>query len=147
MCFNIHPEHKDAYIVTEEIVVWKSFSQLYFIYGKGVNPCNRGAHTLKTGSIGFKSYHQCFKYLFGKTYKIAKSRLKPKLNFYGSKYIIEIGFHSFIHRSDSYSHGDYSIKCYIPVGAHYYYNPQQGHYVSSSIRISDDRKEIKTQKS
>lgn len=137
MCFYISYEKDNAKekIAKKDIPVWKAFNSGNFLYdSKGIELGN-----CKKNSIGFTSAYRGYEYKYGRLYKTAKKNVAP---FHGQ---IRIGFHSYSARYKCYRGScTYAIRCYIPAGAKYYYNPTNEEYVSSSIRITDVRKEIKT---
>lgn len=140
MCFHISYEkgNDKGKIATQDIPVWKAFNSSSFIY----NSIGLEFRNGKKNSIGFLSAYRNYKYLYGRLYKTAKRNVSP---FHGQ---INVGFHSYSERWKCYKGScTYAIRCYIPAGAKYYYNPTNKEYVSSSIRITDVRKEIKTYRS
>ena len=108
MCFYIHSKHPDPKIAEEDKTCYK--------YGLIIG------ETLR-------SYHQGFYYKFNKTYS-----LKEKLT--GSSAIYE-GFHSITNKKQAIAESgkEYVVKCIIPKGATYYYNPDLQEYVSNKIKI------------
>jgi len=160
MCFHIHKECKKPLIAKEDITVWKSFKTTNFILNDDTDPYiidnYDGFHVgslLKRHSIGFISLHRYFQYLYGETYKLTNKQIeKFKKHRYDESGIwnhgeIDLGFHSHMTRTKAHGSSDYAIKCYIPNGSYYFFNKEELEYVSTSIRITDNRKDIKTEKS
>ena len=107
MCFFIHPRHKKVKTAKKRITVWKT--------GKAIVD-------------GFQTLSFNYKYERGKTNK-------PVLLFVYDN-IIDEGYHSY----STYSAAEDScwtiedvFELYIPVGARYYYNPEDNQYVSNKI--------------
>ena len=124
MCFIIHEDHKEPKIADEDITCYKRFH--HFLKEDGdFASINEGNLT------GFLSFIYCAIYNFEEKYG------PIELGISIDKKEIDKGFHSYNYEGferyyDSYK---YFIKCFIPEGSKYYYNPQHGEYVSDSIVI------------
>jgi hypothetical protein len=81
------------------------------------------------------SKHRCFEYKLGETYY--EDSMKIEIDWYGQK-IINFGLHSFSSLTRAIENNwdtDIILKCIIPAGATYYYNPDRSEYVSDYITI------------
>ena len=110
MCFEIHAGYKEPFVAKKDVVCYK---------------------VMKTGDNGtYVSFHRYFAYEKNKTYN-----LEEPMKIYFNE--IEYGFHSFTsyNKACSRSNNDPVIKCVIPKGSTYYYNPCDKEYVADSILI------------
>lgn len=145
MCFTVREKCK-PFVAAEDIVVWKSTDEGDFCMDSRHSYFNQSfSRSTKRGAVGFFSRYLHFKYLFGGTY--AKNRRVFGMCGRKGSSLGEEGFHSYRTRQQSYGDGGYAVKCYIPKGALYYYDPYYDVYISSSIRITDNRKDIRSIKS
>lgn len=114
MCFEIHPKCPKARTAEKDIVCYKEGYR----------------HTDGTFSPFYKS---SFYYRLGEVTKLPwKWRRWPV----ESEDTICIGFHSYSNKKRLGSYIDH-VKCIIPKGAHYFYNPEAGEYVSDRIIVQE----------
>lgn len=130
MCFYIHSKHKTAKIAKKDIICYKILSKfntrLYldnFIHEKGI----------------YFSSIKNYIYNFNENKKYI-SNIKVENANYWNNYneCIHIGIHSYssIKRCRSYPYSRVVIvKCIIPKGSTYYYNPDKQEYVSDTIEF------------
>ena len=113
MCFSIHPDHKSVKIAGKDITCWKYFTSV--------------------DKFGGTSFWQQHRYYFGTQENIADP-FWPK--FINSTSISE-GFHSWSSYKPTldYCYCDRIIKCKIPKGSEYFYNPTNKEYISNQIII------------
>ena len=122
MCFRIHEDSPSQQIAKTDIICYKR---------------------LRKGKKYFTSPCQGFKYEKGECYY--EDNMTICEDFCGNK-IIEQGLHSYSCPRQAkhmrYSFGTESekiVKCVIPEGAIYYYNPRREEYVSEYLIIGTDK--------
>ena len=128
MCFHIHPEHKEEKTAIEDIVCYKHSDKRIrnFLFRKI-----------------FISDFQKFRYRFNKLYKLDKKIVvRYSMVRCGCQYdktgAIHEGFHSYAKLPEFPPR---LVKCIIPKGSQYYYNPfGSGEYVSNQIIIKNKMK-------
>lgn len=130
MCFNVHHKHKNIKTAKKDIICYKIFFK----------------HKNKKY---FESIVQGFKYEKGCLYyeKGLNKDSKIKAESGRRNDFIEIGLHSYDSTNNfrlTIFSWDYLVKCIIPKGAKYYYNPEEGEYVSDHLWIGEDFDIIKT---
>jgi hypothetical protein len=112
MCFTVHFDHQEALTATKNIVCYKT--------------------GLKKGSK-FESYWNEHIYI--------KRKLQPHIELATNVLSIIHGYHSFTTKKRAVAQlavaqlatTEILVKCVIPKGALYYYNPDANEYVSSTI--------------
>jgi hypothetical protein len=112
MCFIIHPDHPDKKIAKRDIACYKFFK-------------NRSGELFSTP--------RRFKY---ELHKLYKTKIIVKLQCWK----IEHGFHSHSNKKcflEYINSGNERVKCIIPKGSEYYYNPFYKEYVSNQIIIKE----------
>ena len=111
MCFSIHPDHPDKKIAKRDITCYKILQNI-------------------SGELF--STVQYFRY---KLHKLYKTKIdKPK--YWG----INHGFHSYSNKKcllENCIISTKNVKCIIPKGSEYYYNPFYTEYVSNQIIIKE----------
>ena len=118
MCFHIHKRHKRIKTATEDIVCYKVFP--------------RRSRTGNQHKQYVRSLFQEFKYELGETY------YEDSITVNETYQEIYSGIHSYstftMAKERTYLHR-IIVKCIIPAGAKYYYNPIRKEYVSDYITI------------
>ena len=120
MCFEIHSRYPKPQVAKRDIVCYKSVFAEFNDNGE---------------DLEYYSIHQSFVYETGTEYSLGKElKVRDGLSIYE-------GFHSFSNKkklqhwnTDEYAH----LKCIIPAGSTYYYNPNYKEYVSDRIRIVEE---------
>lgn len=120
MCFYTHPKHPDVKIAGKDIVCYKE--------------------GLKKGSTAnlFCSYYRGHIYLLGRTNVLSEEwpTISPSLLF--KRGIIMEGFHSYSNKKRlSRARDMVRVRCIIPEGAKYFYNPDDKVYVSNQIIVQE----------
>ena len=123
MCFTIsdNKQWNKPRIAKKDIIVWKVFGSISEDY-------------CISQFLDF-SYTYNIQYNTVFTYSNRKIELKDTKN-------IEQGFHSYSKKAVKmfYKNGKRrTIKCIIPKGTRYYYNPEELEYVSNSIIVTNER--------
>ena len=113
MCFVIHKDHPNVLVAKKDIPCWKKVYRV----------------AKKRGSGYYKSQAEAefrrFVYKFNKVYKVRSFRYYPNKGF------ITRGFHSYCFKLRT----RYTIiRCVIPKGTKYYFNPAADEYVSLAIK-------------
>lgn len=118
MCFTVHPKYPDVKVAKRDIVCYK--------YGH-------------SDGIVFISFCRDFAYEFGKVYSQRKRRWPCGfVSSSRSPSYIEEGFHSFSNKKAIAGlFVGTKVKCIIPKGAKYFYNPDAKEYVSNQIIIKE----------
>ena len=125
MCFTVHKRYPNPLVAKRDIVCYKT---MFSSPGKEV----------------FASMYRGFKYEIGKEYSLGKElRVRYETGDFTCVVYRDIreGFHSFSNKkelSDAASESYSRVKCIIPEGSTYYYNPDDREYVSDRIRIIEE---------
>ena len=109
MCFYIHHKHRKPKIAKRDINCYKL--------------------GMKIDETSFKSEFQEHLYNFGE--KQTELELSPIHD------IIMAGYHSYSNKRKLRFGFPYRVKCIIPKGSIYYYNPCMKEYVSSNIIVQE----------
>lgn len=121
MCFYIHNKHKKVKIAEKNITCYKRLEN----------------HSPKY----FRSPIQKYKYEKGSLY------YEDSLGLRRGFPVIEVGIHSYStleEARDNWTDYGYKIvKCTIPKGSKYYYNPDYSEYVSDHLKIGNTKDIIK----
>ena len=122
MCFYIHEKHQYKKIAKRDITCYKA-----------INLTNKD-------NI-FRSVFQNFKYIMGgiyKTYLSEPKRIGYSIPDLDVEFEINNGFHSYSNKK-AVEHDNYPpyVRCIIPKGSEYYYNPEKMEYVSNQIIIKE----------
>lgn len=125
MCFIVDVEWPEELTASEDIICYKTVYREKPKFWKKNN--RRGK---------YKSYYKGFKYRIGKRYKNVPLIKEA----YGSTYIINKGYHSYIPSTYLPPLVGIGVACIIPAGSKYYVNPSGGEYVSSSIKLVGELK-------
>ena len=120
MCFEIHSRYPKPRTAKKDIVCYKSVYATFDDDGEYRE---------------FYSVYQTFLYRIGTEYSLGKElKVRDGLS-------IDEGFHSFSNKkklkpwnTDEFAH----LKCIIPAGSTYYYDPLDREYVSDRIRIVEE---------
>lgn len=111
MCFYIHPDFKEVRVAKEKIECFKILR------------------------YNLRSPYYKFQYVLNKRYRLRK---KLEVLYYGL--CIEKGFHSYSKKSKARNrclNHSVIVRCVIPRGAKYYYNPDLHEYVSTQIKLKE----------
>jgi len=136
MCFYVHNKHLKEKTAKRNITCYKVFSSY------DINSNQHGKY--------IRSYYRSFNYKFGTHYEL-DGYINPLLDANGYPSIINVGLHSYtslektkkiISEMASY-YKKIIIPCIIPKGSKYYYNPEDGEYVSDQIIIGKFNQIIK----
>lgn len=123
MCFRIHRKHGRKLIAEKDIECYKI---VYLDEKKRIQSSVQG-----------------FIYKFGMRYDLGGPLYRSSFQ----DRIVDEGFHSYtvlekvkthaLKNLRSHKQGSRAVKCTIPAGSEYYYNPEYKEYVSNSIIIND----------
>ena len=118
MCFVIHEKHPDKKIAKRDITCYKdvlSHRNKQFV----------------------KSAVKEFAYRFNRLYRTRLDRERIKV--FGELAPLNKGFHSTSNkkRNGLWWASDFSVRCIIPKGSEYYYNPEEMEYISNQIIIKE----------
>lgn len=114
MCFFIHPKHPEVKTAKRDI------------------PCYKNGYRIPTG---FRPLYQvAYRYVLGDLNKIENWTGPAVAHLFGDT--ISRGYHSYSNKK-RLSRGYACVKCIIPKGAHYFYNPEDREYVSDQIIIQE----------
>jgi hypothetical protein len=129
MCFDIHHLHPDKKIAEKDIPCYKIV-------------CTYGGEELEDYPEGeYSSEWENFEYKDGITYTDPEALKIRTVYFPAGDFnmaVIDRGFHSFSNIDEAGSRNillHTIIRCIIPQGSEYYFNPDDGEYVSNSIKI------------
>lgn len=116
MCFYIHPEHPEMKTAKRDIVCYKN--------------------GYRTPSGVFRPLYRCFyRYVLGELNKIEDWYVQVEAGACVFGRILQ-GFHSYSNKKQL-SRRYAQVKCIIPKGAHYFYNPSDQEYVSDQIIVQE----------
>ena len=123
MCFYIHPKHQEKKIAKRDIVCYK--------YGRVTKAGNKFSPSCYTG----------FYYPFGEKVE-QKGNRWPYIHTYRGFFPkrIEKGFHSYSNKKaiKGFTKRYYNIvKCIIPKGTEYFYDPKTKTYVSRALVVQE----------
>lgn len=129
MCFTVHRRYPNPRTAKKDIVCYKAVYATFDDNGE---------------DLEYYSIHQGFLYKPETEYSLGKGLMVQKqlYSFDGLRISAEIyqGFHSFSNKkrlqrwNTDYAH----LKCIIPAGSQYYYNPDYQEYVSDRIKIVEE---------
>ena len=117
MCFVVHPNYPDPLIAEQDIVCYKV----------GTASCDKES---------FFSEYQDYKYKLNELQPVVELSPDP---FYGNRCLITAGYHSYhpdhvrLELCQLQRNTYVVVKCIIPKGATYYYDPLFLEYVSTQI--------------
>ena len=131
MCFYIHRDHYKLKTAEEDIVCYKEANKLTTFSFRTSDEI-KGTEDIQ----GFISFYRFFDYKFGETYGYINLSEHEFSNMEETSRlgVIHEGFHSYIAYQVCDDH-NFCIKCFIPKGTRYFYNPDYNEYVSERIRI------------
>lgn len=130
MCFFVHEDHPTVKIATKNIVCYKSM----YLKKKGLGYHYLGKHLTRYNfkNYGFRTPYQDVEIDFEKP--LVKSKLKVVMRAGSNTKIIELGLHSYSNLPSARDeYGNIVIKCIIPKGSKYYFNPEDCEYVSNQL--------------
>lgn len=129
MCFDIHNSHPTEKKATEDIVCYKRLE----VYLGDVPP-----DKITKGNIYKVEYFT--PYCGQRIYLEQKPLKKSKLDVRFFNTTIERGLHSYSDSRKALSrctNGEVVVKCIIPKGSRYYYNPVDKEYVSNKLQYTN----------
>lgn len=131
MCFEIHPDHSEVKVATEDIVCYKFFTP----------------HTLGV------DYVTPFQRVRVPKKSLMESELgQTDFDFRLDRSWVSLGIHSLTtldealaYRARVLSHSFITIyvKCVVPKGSTYYFNPDTNQYVSNKLQLGEEIKFVK----
>lgn len=123
MCFYVHNKHPHVLVAKRDIVCYKK--------GEIQN-------LLTMGQVFVPPYYR-FRYEFGKQYK-TKTTWQTHPGW--TLTVVHEGFHSYSNKKEALKERGsvyvVVVKCIIPKGSEYFYNPYYKQYVSDSIIVTNE---------
>ena len=115
MCFVIHPRYPEVQTAKRDVVCYKEGFPL----------------TDGTFAPFYKTY---FSYRLGEVTKLPDKQWPVEWE--DNSDLICVGFHSYSNKKKLSTRTTH-VKCIIPKGAHYFYNPEDKEYVSDQIIVQE----------
>ena len=120
MCFTVHPYHPKAKVAKRDIV------------------CYKAGYKYRGGRVFMPYFQMDYSYQLGKTQP--KVKLMP-VRLSNEDLAIQAGYHSYSNKKELRGWKSdpivVSVKCIIPKGTEYYYNPEDREYVSETLVVKE----------